>query len=650
MKRTESGAVTAWTRMEGSVSPPRNAAEAFSPAFRERFEILGVLGEGGMGIVYRARQRFPDRPVAIKVMRYLSRQDHKRFLREAHIMGALRHPGVVRLHSAGTDGEIPYIISEFVDGGSLDSPPWAGPGPKEQVLAIAAGCVEALEAIHRAGFVHRDIKPSNILLGRDGRVRISDFGLSRALAPGGTITIHGAVLGSLAYMAPEQRAGLRAGPAADQYALAKLLWELWAGWRPPSDSSAVQPAIASLRPDIPEDVSEVLATGMQADPRDRYPSVAAFGAALEAAFTPAARRFHRSRRFPVRATVLLAILVAMLGWPRAKRRPYNKDKESAAPAKSVATPGQWRNTIAELTKRSRDLRREHQVHVLGVNTMRGLDNPAEVAAPLLQGLQLMKVVLGDNNPGGRRGPGWLDPFFDTGELIIQLLDITNSTGLTPTASVVPIRTALTHLAADLPQRSDPYHRCLSRMLAQLVQCDNTHLASYRHLRIAAAFYSAARGILGLLEREPLASYPYSGLLAMTWTASWESIDAWRTNMGTVNPAFLAHQRAILILGREVLERELESVAAWRRSGDRSLTLMIMANLIQIAHRLGDAAQTVPLISLWDEVLTRLPDSDLRPVAPALAGGLTRLVLMGANQLTTEARARAAVLLGKHPSP
>jgi serine/threonine protein kinase len=194
-----------------------------------RYELLGVIGRGGMALVFVARDHERDETVAVKLLADNLSVDpdlRERFRREAALAKRLSHPNIVRvLESGETDGRA-YIVLEYVDGGSLaDELLRNGPLPAERVAALGAQAAAGLAHAHACGLVHRDIKPLNLLLGSDGTLKISDFGVARTL-DGTRLTQAGWIVGTAAYLAPEQARGEETTPAADVYALGVVLREL----------------------------------------------------------------------------------------------------------------------------------------------------------------------------------------------------------------------------------------------------------------------------------------------------------------------------------------------------------------------------------------------------------------------------------------
>ncbi|MBC8106400.1 MAG: serine/threonine protein kinase, partial [Anaerolineae bacterium] len=226
-------------------SGPAIARDKESPARRGAnllpdipgYDVLAVLGKGGMGIVYRARHRQLNRIVAVKMLlagEFASAVELTRFMREAKAVAALQNPNIVQVHDVGDVRGRPFFTMEFVAGGSLADRNLGTPRAPRAAAELIRAIATAAHAAHAAGIVHRDLKPANILLTTDGSPKISDFGLARQLEGDDAITLSGARIGTPSYMAPEQAIGnTRAiGPATDVYALGAILYELLTG-RPP---------------------------------------------------------------------------------------------------------------------------------------------------------------------------------------------------------------------------------------------------------------------------------------------------------------------------------------------------------------------------------------------------------------------------------
>jgi serine/threonine protein kinase len=200
------------------------------------YELLGILGRGGMGVVYKARHIALGRTVALKMIlsgQWAGDTEVRRFKAEAEAAAALDHPGIVPVFEVGEHDGRHFLAMAFVDGPSLQSRLQDGPLPEREAATLVRQVAEAVAAAHERGIVHRDLKPHNILLGSDGRPRVTDFGLAKRLDSGADLTNTGQALGTPSYMAPEQASGSKdVGPAADVYALGAVLYALLTG-RPP---------------------------------------------------------------------------------------------------------------------------------------------------------------------------------------------------------------------------------------------------------------------------------------------------------------------------------------------------------------------------------------------------------------------------------
>ncbi|MCX6463211.1 MAG: serine/threonine-protein kinase, partial [Pseudonocardiales bacterium] len=230
-----------------------------------RYALGDVLGVGGTAVVYRARDVRTEAPVAVKLFPPSpSAGDRRRQLRELQALTRLDHPGLVRLLDADTTGEHPYLVTEVVEGPSLADALVGGPLPPAEVARMGADLAAALASVHAGGFVHRDVKPGNVLLERGLRPRLADFGIARAL-DGATATTAGAVVGTAAYMAPEQVRGRPVGPAADVYALGLVLLEALTGRRE-YPGAPIESAIARLTraPAVPAGLPRPLASALAA--------------------------------------------------------------------------------------------------------------------------------------------------------------------------------------------------------------------------------------------------------------------------------------------------------------------------------------------------------------------------------------------------
>ena len=254
------------------------------------YEILGELGRGGMGVVYKARQIGLNRLVALKMILsgdHAGEAERKRFMVEAEAAARLRHPNIVQIFEVGEAAGLPFFSLEFVDGGSLAGRLGGTPWRPRRSAGLIETLARAVHAAHRAGIVHRDLKPANVLLTAEGQPKITDFGLAKKLDAADGPTQTGAVVGTPSYMAPEQ-AGDRAGvigPATDVYALGAILYESLTG-RPPFRAATPLDTVLQvindepvpprqLQSKIPRDIETICLKCLRKEPRKRYESAEA---------------------------------------------------------------------------------------------------------------------------------------------------------------------------------------------------------------------------------------------------------------------------------------------------------------------------------------------------------------------------------------
>jgi hypothetical protein len=256
------------------------------------------IARGGMGELYRAVDEELGRSVAVKLLaaRYASDQDVRaRFRREALAAARLSgEPNTVAVFDVGEWRGTPFIVMEYLGGGTLEERLRHGAQPRADALRWLDDAARSLDAAHRHGIVHRDVKPANLLLDDEERVRVGDFGIATA-AGLDSVTVTGTVLGTAGYLAPEQAQGRTTTAATDEYALAVVAFELVTGRRPfARDSSAAEaaahcyepvPSAVQQLPTLPAAVDEVFAQALAKDPSARFPTCAAFATALTAAWT-----------------------------------------------------------------------------------------------------------------------------------------------------------------------------------------------------------------------------------------------------------------------------------------------------------------------------------------------------------------------------
>jgi serine/threonine protein kinase/tetratricopeptide (TPR) repeat protein len=262
------------------------------------YEILTLIGSGGMGEVYRARDPRLGRDVAIKVLpaEFSADADRsRRFEQEARAAAALNHPNILAVHDIGTCDGSPYIVSELLDGDTLRERLAGGTLTVRRAVEIASQLVRGLAAAHERGIVHRDLKPDNVFLTRDGRVKILDFGIAKTAPVTADVTralqtLEGTVLGTVGYMAPEQLRGEPTDARADIFAVGIILHEMIAGQRPFHRGSAADTMSAVLReeppdlagqPGTPATLARIVRRCLEKDPIDRFQTARDLGFALE---------------------------------------------------------------------------------------------------------------------------------------------------------------------------------------------------------------------------------------------------------------------------------------------------------------------------------------------------------------------------------
>ncbi|MCV7195805.1 protein kinase [Mycobacterium angelicum] len=260
-----------------------------------RYLIQSKIASGGTSTVYRGLDVRLDRPVALKVMdaRYAGDQQFlTRFQLEARTVARLKNPGLVAVYDQGLDARHPFLVMELIEGGTLrELLLERGPMPPHAVAAVLRPVLGGLAAAHRAGLVHRDVKPENVLISDDGEVKIADFGLVRAVAAAG-ITSTSVILGTAAYLSPEQVRDGNAGPRSDVYSTGILTYELLTGSTPFTGDTALSiayqrldhdvPPASDLIDGVPTQFDEFVACATARDPAQRYADAIEMAADLDA--------------------------------------------------------------------------------------------------------------------------------------------------------------------------------------------------------------------------------------------------------------------------------------------------------------------------------------------------------------------------------
>ncbi len=338
-----------------------------------RYRLDELQGQGPMSEVWRAHDRTLDRTVALKILSPTA--DLARFRREAQAVAALAHENVMRVYDYGEDEAGPFMALEWLPGGTLEHRLARGPLPADEAHRVATGIAAGLAHLHARGVVHRDLKPANVLFDEEGRPKLGDFGLARSTAGAGTLTEAGTVLGTAAYISPEQAAGEPAGATSDVYSFGVILFRMLTGALPFTAANALAlvdmhrhappPAVEALQPDAPPELAALTAAALRKDPTERPADGAALLDALGPAVTvsagtedthathvlpppPPGRPPGRSRRWAAAvALLLLAAAGGVLAW--AVTRPA-----ATAPAGVVSTgsTGHGRSSSRAVTTQS----------------------------------------------------------------------------------------------------------------------------------------------------------------------------------------------------------------------------------------------------------------------------------------------------------
>lgn len=260
------------------------------------YDIGEELGAGGMGLVVAGQHRQLDRRVAIKQLPAAFAEDasvRRRFMAEARVLASLDHPHVVPVYDFVERDGVCLLVMELLPGGTLRSRVAAAGGfTAPHAVAVSLACISGLSAAHRRGILHRDVKPENMLFSASGVLKVTDFGIAKVIgAPGTVLTRVGDVIGTPAYIAPEQVRGGPMSPATDEYAVATMLYELIAGTLPFADAGEAMALLfkhayeaprplRDVAPGVPEPVAAVIMRGLATAPAERFATAEAFGAAL----------------------------------------------------------------------------------------------------------------------------------------------------------------------------------------------------------------------------------------------------------------------------------------------------------------------------------------------------------------------------------
>jgi serine/threonine protein kinase len=346
------------------LAPHKPALALIEPGTRlGAYEVQEFLGQGAMGVVYRAYHAELERAAAVKVLQGIGPdpESNARFRREAQAIAHMRHPNILNVYDFGAYGGTPYMIVEFVAGGSLADRIQQGPIDRRSAIEFIRGIGEALDYAHSLGIVHRDVKPANVLMGPDSSPILADFGLAKLMESSSIKSITGMTTGTPAYMAPEQVTGSEVGPPADRYSLATIAYELLTGVYPFDGEGVLEmlyahvhrepPAPSSINPRLTPSVDGVILRGLAKAPADRWPSCEAFVEALDTAL----------RAAPVAAIEQVAASPVRPALPSTARIETAVPRLAATavmaleppPAAPVQTPTRLEPTVAVVTKKPR---------------------------------------------------------------------------------------------------------------------------------------------------------------------------------------------------------------------------------------------------------------------------------------------------------
>lgn len=294
-----------------------------------RYRVEGRIGHGGMGDVLRARDESLGRTVALKTLRAsrASEGDRRRLAREARAASALNHPNIVTIHDFGTDGATDFIAMEFVEGQTLRQAIDAGGTPLETLMGYARQAAAGIAKAHAAGVIHRDLKPGNIMITPEGVVKVLDFGIAKLTAGFGesdatqtALTALGGVLGTPAYMSPEQAAGEAVDERSDIFSFGTILFEMVSGTRPFEGARSLDtlrqvmakdpPPLRTLNPAVPARLANLIERCLRKDPEQRPPSMAD----VEAEFAAISASSGPSRDRRSLAALAAVAVLAPAGW------------------------------------------------------------------------------------------------------------------------------------------------------------------------------------------------------------------------------------------------------------------------------------------------------------------------------------------------
>ncbi|MBI4868744.1 MAG: serine/threonine protein kinase [Candidatus Wallbacteria bacterium] len=329
---------------------------SFSAEFQRKYQVLNKLGEGGMGMVFKAMHRSLMRTTAIKVVHASSFDDEKaiqNFIGEAQLCARLSHPNIVKVYEASTEGGNPYIAFEYVQGITLAERIRNTPNfPIKDALTVTVQVLDGLVVAHEQGIVHRDIKPENILIDHEGNAKIADFGIAKRSSAKTAKSKDWVLVGTPAYMSPEQAWGDEATERSDIYSAASVLYEMLAG-QPPFTGNTMQlvsqkmnsepKSIKELRPEVPLQLWDILNGALTRKPEDRYESAEDFANKLRKArsFLDKWMAEERGERPRSRVTTSAKLSTTSIRLPPTPPPPPPTPKELLRELAQKASHRQW---------------------------------------------------------------------------------------------------------------------------------------------------------------------------------------------------------------------------------------------------------------------------------------------------------------------
>ncbi|WP_169083147.1 Stk1 family PASTA domain-containing Ser/Thr kinase [Paenibacillus sp. PL91] len=378
-----------------------------------RYEILTRIGGGGMALVYKAHDVLLNRKVAVKVLRQQFVHDEefiRRFRREAQSAAALSHPNVVSIYDVGQEEDTHYIVMEYIEGHNLNEIiQERAPLQTDEAVRIAMQIADALDHAHQNHIIHRDIKPHNILIGKNGRVKVTDFGIARAVTSS-TITQTGSVMGSVHYFSPEHAKGINTGEKSDLYSLGIVLYQMLTAQLPFLGESPISIALKHLQenfeeprivnPHIPQSVENVVLKAMRKNPSERYNSAHEMLLDLDTCMRPERLKEPKITFTHVNDLEETRVMPAIRGdigsaAPMEREQPIKAKKEEAIDDKELAPKAKgWKKplTVVGVTLAVLGLIIWGFIWLLGFLDVAEVDVPYVVGKPETEARQMIEAA------------------------------------------------------------------------------------------------------------------------------------------------------------------------------------------------------------------------------------------------------------------